>query len=210
MIKKLFIVNQFIFISIVLMLILSHLVFNYGDSNKYFLKCIDNAYDISYVNQVYIVSSFSGSGGFLYGGVVPQKELPDISSLKIQQVDEIVKNESIYHFPELSFPDGGLYIKNMDLDKGIEVFAFEVAGKNIMSPFEITLNGEVHEENIIVTSLVCILASFWMLPMVVLYVVFGFYYLLVFISYIGQVIKYRISKEKKYLTTASSRFGARK
>ena len=194
MIKKLFVLNQFILGFILIGLLIFPKIFSYEKSNKFLIRQVTNSYDIYLVNNTYIISDFTGSGGWLYGGIISANKIPNINKISEEDVDQIIKNDLDYIFPSKSFPDNGtLYIRNFDFDKNIEICAFELLGTSFIHPIEINKNGKIREENIFTYALIYFLASFWMLPNFIICIIFLFYYLIVCIIY---VIVY-LSKRKK-------------
>ncbi len=194
MIKKLFVLNQFILGFILIGLFISQFFFSYDKSSKYLVKQINYSYEIYFAKNTYIISDFTGSGGWLYGGIISANKIPNINRISEEDVDQIIKNDLDYIFPSKSFPDNGtLYIRNFDFDKNIEICAFELLGTSFIHPIEINKNGKIREENIFTYALIYFLASFWMLPNFIICIIFLFYYLIICIIYVIACL----SKRKK-------------
>ena len=193
MIKKLFVLNQFILGFILIGLLIFPKIFSYEKSNKFLIRQVTNSYDIYLVNNTYIISDFQGSGGFILGGLISADKIPDINRLNKDDINKIIDNDLDYSFSSNSFPDNSLYIGNYDFDKNIEIFTFGFLDTSFMHPIEISKNGEIRKENIFSYALIYFLASFWMLPNFIICIIFLFYYLIVCIIY---VIVY-LSKRKK-------------
>ena len=193
MIKKLFVLNQFILGFILIGLFISQFFFSYDKSSKYLVKQINYSYEIYFANNTYIISDFTGSGGWLYGGIISANKIPNINKISEEDVDQIIKNDLDYIFPSKSFPDNSLFIGNFDFDKNIEIFTFGLLDTSFMHPIEISKNGEIRKENIFTYALIYFLASFWMFPNFIICIIFLFYYLIVCIIY---VIVF-LSKRKK-------------
>ena len=192
MIKKLFFYNQIILFLIIIVIIITPIYLEKKSKAENYLIPTQNSFEVYFINNTYIVATFDGSGGWLYGGLIPGNSISDIEKMTKQELYELVDNHSVYRFPTKSFPDnGGLYIVNYDLDKNIEIFAYEFLDITFLSPIEITLNGDVREENIFVKAKLLIIASFWMLPNFIFYCLFIMYYFIVCIIYVIVKIKNR-------------------
>ena len=177
MMKEIFIYNQFILGLIIIGMIISHVVFPIHPQNKYFLKTVENVYDIYFVNNTYIISTFRGSGGWLDGGIIAKNKIVDINTLTKNEIELMIENNLEYRFPSESFPDNGvLYIDDFDHDENIEIFAFELLGTSFIHPIEIRQDGEIREENIFTYAKLLFLVSFWMLPNFIFYILFVTYY----------------------------------
>jgi len=194
MIKKLFIINQFVLVFIIIGLIVSCILFKYDITNKYYIRTIDYTYDIHFVNNVFIISSFDGSGGWLRGGLLPKNEIIDVNTFNKQEIDFLIESNQYYTFPNTSFPDGGLYIGNFDFDKNIEIFAFEIAGMNYIRPIEIRENGSINVENLLTQAQLLLLASFWMLPNCISYFLFIIYYVTVSMIFVIRLLSNKKQK----------------
>ncbi|MBR4246241.1 MAG: hypothetical protein IKQ13_04495 [Treponema sp.] len=185
MIKKLFVYNQFILAFILIGLFIFPKFFSYKKSNEYLVRQINSSYKIYFVNNTYIISDFTGSGGWLYGGIISANKIPDINKLSKKEIDQIIENDLDYIFSSKSFPDNGLlYIQNFDSDKNIEICAFELLGTSLLHPIEINKNGEIREENIFTCALIYFLASFWMLPNFIFCIIFFLYYFIICILFL--------------------------
>ena len=193
MIKKLFVLNQFILGFILIGLLIFPKIFSYEKSNKFLIRQVTNSYDIYLVNNTYIISDFQGSGGFILGGLISADKIPNINRLNKEEIEKIIDNDLDYSFPCNSFPDNDIYIGNFDFDKNIEIFTFGLLDTSFMHPIEISKNGEIRKENIFTYALIYFLASFWMFPNFIICIIFLFYYLIVCIIY---VIVF-LSKRKK-------------
>lgn len=175
--KKIFIYNQFILCFIIIGMIISNVIFPIHPQNKYFLKNVENVYDIYFVNDTYIVSTFRGSGGWLDGGVISKNKIFDINMISKEEIETLIENDLEYKFPTESFPDNAiLYIDNFDHDENIEIFAFELLGTSFIHPIEICKDGKIKEENIFTYAKLLFLTSFWMLPNFIFYFLFVTYY----------------------------------
>ena len=193
MIKKLFVLNQFILGFILIGLLIFPKIFSYEKSNKFLIRQVTNSYDIYLVNNTYIISDFQGSGGFILGGLIAADKIPYINILNNEEIKKVIDNNLDYIFPSNGYPDNSLYIGNFDFDKNIEIFTFGFLDTSFMHPIEISKNGEIRKENIFTYALIYFLASFWMLPNFIICIIFLFYYLIVCIIY---VIVF-LSKRKK-------------
>ena len=192
MIKKLFFYNQIIFLLIIIVIIISPIYLEKKSKAKEYLIPTQNSFEVYFVNNTYIVTTFDGCGGWLYGGIFPGNTITHIDKMSNQELEELVENHSVYRFPTKSFPDNaGLYIGNYDIDKNIEIFAYEFLDTTFLQPIEITLNGDIKEENIFVKTKLLIIASFLMLPNFIFYSLFIMYYFIVCIIYVIVKIKNR-------------------
>ena len=192
MIKKLFFYNQIIFLLIIIVIIISPIYLGKKSKAENYIIPTQNSFEVYYVNNKYIVTTFDGSGGWLYGGIIPGTSITDIEKMTKKELYGLVENHSVYRFPTKSFPDnGGLYIGNYDFDKNIEIFAYEFLDTTFLSPIEITSTGDIKEENIFIKAKLLIIASFWMLPSFIFYCIFIIYYLIVCIIYVIVKIKNR-------------------
>ena len=122
MIKKLFVLNQFILGFILIGLLIFPKIFSYEKSNKFLIRQVTNSYDIYLVNNTYIISDFQGSGGFILGGLMAADKIPDINKLNNEEIKKVIDNNLDYIFPSNGYPDNSLYIGNFDFDKNIEIF----------------------------------------------------------------------------------------
>ncbi len=193
MIKKLFVLNQFILGFILIGLLIFPKIFSYEKSNKFLIRQVTNSYDIYLVNNTYIISDFQGSGGFILGGLIAADKIPDINKLNNEEIEKVIDNKLDYRFPSNGFPDNSLFIGNFDFDKNIEIFTFGFLDTSFMHPIEINKNGTIREENIFTYALIYFLASFWMLPNFIICIIFLFYYLIICIIYVIACL----SKRKK-------------
>ena len=157
--------------------------------NKYYLKTVENRYQVCLVDNSYVFTSFEGSGGFLSGGIVSKNKIADIDLITEKEITRLLENNSDYVFPGVSFPKGDFVVGNSDLDKNIEVFAFDILGTSFLHPVEIGQNGEVKEEGFFTYVLTRLLVSFWTLPTFILYLLFFAYYIIVFIIYLSVSLK---------------------
>ena len=193
MLKKLFKINQVI-LGVVLLCMVSSILYSRSVSGsaankKYYLKTVENQYQVYLVDNSYVFASFEGSGGFLSGGIVSKNKIADIDLITEKEITRLMENNSDYLFPGASFPKGVFVVGNSDLDKNIEVFAFDIFGTSILHPVEIGQNGEVKEEGFFTYVLSRLLVSFWTLPTFILYLLFFTYYIIVCIIYISVSLK---------------------
>lgn len=193
MLKKLFKINQVI-LGVVLLCMVSSILYSRSVSgsaakNEYYLKTVENQYQVYLVENSYIFTSFEGSGGFLSGGIVSKNKMADIELITEKGITRLLENNPDYVFPGVSFPKGVFVVGNSDLDKNIEVFAFDILGASFLHPVEIGQNGEVKEEGFFTYVLSRLLVSFWTLPTFILYLLFFTYYIIVCIIYISVSLK---------------------
>ena len=198
MIKKLFVLNQFILGFILVGLFIFPKYFSYEKSNKFLVRQVTNSYGIYLANNTYIISDFQGSGGFILGGLISADKITDINKLNNEEIEKVIDNNLDYKFPSNGFPDNSLYIGNFDFDKNIEIFTFGFLDTSFMHPIEISKNGEIRKENIFTYALIYFLASFWMLPNFIICIIFLFYYLIVCIIYVIICLSKR-KKANKYI-----------
>jgi hypothetical protein len=184
--KKVFIINQFILLFLLVCIISSVLYINSKNKESdFYIKTVKNQYDLYSVNDTYIISSFEGNGGHLYGGIVSKNKIADINTITKDEILQLIDNNLDYAFPSYSFPDNGvLYIGNFDFDKNIEIFAFEFLDTTFLHPVEISQNGTIKEEKFSTTAFIFLPVSLFMLPAFILYVVFFIYYFIVCIIYL--------------------------
>ena len=193
MLKKLFKINQVI-LGVVLLCMITSILFSRSVSrsaakNKYYIKTIDNRYQVYLVDNSYIFTSFKGSGGFLSGGIVSKNKISDMDMITEKEITQVLENNPDYLFSDKSFPKSVFVVANIDLDKNIEVFAFDILGASFLHPVEIGQNGEVKEEGFFTYVLSRLLVSFWTLPTFILYLLFFTYYIIVCIIYISVSLK---------------------
>ena len=193
MLKKLFKINQVI-LGVVLLCMVSSILYSKSVSgsaakNKYYIKTIDNRYQVYLVDNSYVFISFEGSGGFLSGWIVSKNNIQDIDLITEKEITRLLEDNSDYVFPGESFPKGVFVVGNSDLDKNIEVFAFDILGASFLHPVEIGQKGEVKEEGFFTYVLTRLLVSFWTLPTFILYLLFFTYYIIVFIIYLSVSLK---------------------
>ena len=193
MLKKLFKINQVI-LGVVLLCMVSSILYSKSVSgsaakNKYYLKTVENRYQVYLVDNSYIFTFFEGSGGFLSGGIVSKNKIADIDLITEKEITRLLENNPDYVFPGVSFPKGVFVVGNSDLDKNIEVFAFDILGASFLHPVEIGQNGEVKEEGFFTYVLTRLLVSFWTLPTFILYLLLFTYYIIVFIIYLSVSLK---------------------
>ena len=205
MLKKLFKVNQFI-LGIALLCMISSILFSRSASksvakNDYYLKTVENRYQVYLVDNSYIFTSFEGSGGFLSGGIISKNKISDINLIAKNEIAQILETNPDYIFPCESFPDSVFSVGNFDFDKNIEVFAFDILGTNFLHPIEIDQNGVINEENFFTYILIRFLVSFWTLPTFILYLLFFTYYIIFCIIYLVISLK---NKRKNHPTATSN------
>jgi hypothetical protein len=186
MIKKLFKINHFI-LAILLFCLISSALYLKSKNNEgdFYIKTVENRYNLYSVNDTYIISSFEGSGGYLYGGIVSKNKIDDINTITMDEISQLIQNNLDYTFPSYSFPDnGGLYIGNFDFDKNIELFAFEFLDTTFLHPIEISPDGKINEEKFSTRAFIFLPVLFFTLPAFILYILFFVYYFIVCIIYV--------------------------
>lgn len=188
MLKKIFKINQFI-LAIVLLCMITSILFSRSVSgsaakNKYYIKTIDNRYQVYLVDNSYVFISFEGSGGFLSGGIVSKNKISDVDMISEREITQVLENNPDYLFPGESFAKSVFAVANSDLDKNIEIFAFDILGTTFLHPLEIEQSGAVKEEGFFTYVLTRLLVSFWTLPTFILYLLFFTYYIVVCIIYV--------------------------
>ena len=188
MLKKIFKINQFI-LAIVLLCMITSILFSRSVSgsaakNKYYIKNIDNRYQVYLVDNSYIFISFEGSGGFISGGIVSKNKISDVDMISEKEITQVLENNPDYLFPDKSFAKSVFVVANLDLDKNIEIFAFDILGISFLHPLEIEQSGAVEEEGFLTYVLTRLLVSFWTLPTFILYLLFFTYYIVVCIIYV--------------------------
>lgn len=188
MLKKIFKINQFI-LAIVLLCMITSILFSRSVSgsaakNKYYIKNIDNRYQVYLVDNSYIFISFEGSGGFISGGIVSKNKISDVDMISEKEITQVLENNPDYLFPDKSFAKSVFVVANLDLDKNIEIFAFDILGISFLHPLEIEQSGAVKEEGFLTYVLTRLLVSFWTLPTFILYLLFFTYYIVVCIIYV--------------------------
>ena len=152
--------------------------------NKYYIKNIDNRYQVYLVDNSYIFISFEGSGGFISGGIVSKNKISDVDMISEKEITQVLENNPDYLFPDKSFAKSVFVVANLDLDKNIEIFAFDILGISFLHPLEIEQSGAVKEEGFLTYVLTRLLVSFWTLPTFILYLLFFTYYIVVCIIYV--------------------------
>lgn len=193
MLKKIFKINQFI-LAIILLCMVTSILFSRSVSrsaakNKYYIKTIDNRYQVYLVDNSYIFTSFEGSGGFISGGIVSKNKISDVDMISEKEITQVLENNPDYLFPDKSFAKSVFVVANLDLDKNIEIFAFDILGISFLHPLEIEQSGAVKEEGFLTYVLTRLLVSFWTLPTFILYLLFFTYYIIVFIIYLSVSLK---------------------
>ena len=188
MLKKIFKINQFI-LAIVLLCMITSILFSRSVSgsaakNKYYIKNIDNRYQVYLVDNSYIFISFEGSGGFISGGIVSKNKISDVDMISEKEITQVLENNPDYLFPDKSFAKSVFVVANLDLDKNIEIFAFDILGISFLHPVQIEQSGAVEEEGLLTYVLTRLLVSFWTLPTFILYLLFFTYYIVVCIIYV--------------------------
>lgn len=205
MLKKLLKVNHFI-LGVVLICMIASILYSRSVSgaaskNRYYLRTVQNRYDVYLVNNSYIFASFEGSGGFLSGGIIAKNKISDINLITETEITKLLEDNPDYAFPCESFPKGVFAVGNSDFDKKIEIFAFDVLGTSFLHPVEIDQDGKIKEEGFFTYVLTRLLVSFWTLPTFIIYLFFFTYYIIVCIIYFTVSLK---NKRKNHLSDASN------
>lgn len=172
--KKRYTILPIIIFTLGLSILVSSEYLNRNNRAKEYRIGTIGGYDIYLVNDNYIISGFSGSGGWLYGGIIGKEKFHYSETLQEAAIDRFLDDGSVYRFKGCSYPDNGrIYIGNYDSDKNIEIFFYEPAGSSFEYPVEITEDGSIKKDTFLTNPLFVPSIFINMLLILLLFIIFS-------------------------------------